>query len=192
MDSSPFASFAPAHHRGWPKGVPHTQRVPQVTLPHYLRTAAERYPDKPAVLFCDTSLCYADLHRQVQAVAAYLQQRMGVQPADRVLLISQNCPQYIVSFYAILTIGAVVVPVNPMSTLGEVRYFMQDSGARVACVAQELWEVVQPLMASEPEGKLASVLVHAYAEGLPAACRQRRVAGPDRMSTPGIRPAPPS
>ncbi|MBU3654487.1 MAG: AMP-binding protein, partial [Limnohabitans sp.] len=119
-------SDAPAHHRWWPKGVPHALRVPRVTLPHYLQTAAARYPDKPALIFADTSISYEELDRRVQAVAAYLQQRMAVNPGDRVLLISQNCPQYVVCFYAILTVGAVVVPVNPMSTLQEVRYFMQD------------------------------------------------------------------
>ena len=167
MDAPTATSRAPAHHRWWPKGVPHTQRVPQVTLPHYLRTAAARYPDKPAILFCETPLRYAELDRQVQAVAAYLQQRMGVKPGDRVLLISQNCPHYIVCFYAVLTIGAVVVPVNPMSTQGEIRYFMQDSGATVACVAQELLDLVLPLMSCEAGKALDAVLVHSYAEGLP-------------------------
>ena len=166
-------SDAPAHHRWWPKGVPHALRVPRVTLPHYLQTAAARYPDKPALIFADTFISYDELDRRVQAVAAYLQQRMAVNPGDRVLLISQNCPQYVVCFYAILTVGAVVVPVNPMSTLQEVRYFMQDSGARVACVAQELLGQVQPLMegvspqaSAEDNTALSSVLVHAYADHL--------------------------
>ena len=166
-------SDAPAHHRWWPKGVPHALRVPRVTLPHYLQTAAARYPDKPALIFADTSISYDELDRRVQAVAAYLQQRMAVNPGDRVLLISQNCPQYVVCFYAILTVGAVVVPVNPMSTLQEVRYFMQDCGARVACVAQELLGQVQPLMegvslqtSTEDNAGLSSVLVHAYADHL--------------------------
>lgn len=159
-----------AHHRWWPKGVPHTQRVPRVTLPHYLHTAAERYPDKPALIFCETTLRYAELDRQVTSVAAYLQQRMGVKPGDRVLLISQNCPQYVVCFYAILCAGAVVVPVNPMSTTQEIRHFMEDSQARVACVAQELLDQVRPLMPSVTTQTSATgldaVLVHAYAERL--------------------------
>ena len=162
-------SAAWPHHRWWPKGVPHTQRVPQVTLPHYLQTAAARYPDKSAVIFCETHLSYGELARQVQAVAAYLQHHMDVKPADRVLLISQNCPQYIVCFYAILSVGAVVVPVNPMSTTHEIRYFMQDSGARAACVAQELLDAVRPLLQPDESGVLEAVLVHAYADQLPAA-----------------------
>jgi fatty-acyl-CoA synthase len=173
MMATRMADQDAAHHRWWPKGVPLTQRVPRVTLPHYLHTAAARYPDKPALIFCETVLSYAELDRQVLSVAAYLQQTFGVKQGDRVLLISQNCPQYVVCFYAILCAGAVVVPVNPMSTVQEIRHFMEDSQARVACVAQELMDQVAPLMtatsAQPTVAGLDAVLVHAYAEHLPPA-----------------------
>jgi fatty-acyl-CoA synthase len=190
MDASTPVPALLAHHRWWPKGVPHTQRVPRVTLPHYLQTAAARYPDKPAVIFCETSVSYAELARQVNAVAATLQQRMGVKPGDRVLLISQNCPQYLVCFYAVLSVGGVVVPVNPMSTSGEIQYFMQDSGARVACVAQELLGHVKSLMGSGANDSLQAVLVHAYSSNLsPAAvaCLPTSMQqAPQALSGPGL------
>jgi fatty-acyl-CoA synthase len=76
----------------------------------------------------------------------------------------------VVCFYAILCAGAVVVPVNPMSTVQEIRHFMEDSQARVACVAQELLDQVTPLMtaasALPKAAGLDAVLVHAYAEHL--------------------------
>ena len=149
----------------WPKGVPRALCLPQVPLTHYLQVAAERYPNKPAVVFCGSTLSYAALLARVEALAGYLSQRLGVQRGDRVLLMSQNCPQYMAAYYGIMRAGAVVVPVNAMCTEGEIRYYMQDSGARVAMVAQELLPQVMPLLqpgSADAHGDaLQAVLVHA-------------------------------
>jgi fatty-acyl-CoA synthase len=147
------------HHHRWPKGIPHELRVPQVTLSHYLQTAALRYPQKPAIIFGDTVLTYSELQRKVDSLAAYLQQEMNVSHGDRVLLVSQNSPQFIVSFYACLRIGAAVVPVSPMSTLSEITYYASNSGARVALVAQEFLPNIQPLLNATGEGNLDAILV---------------------------------
>jgi fatty-acyl-CoA synthase len=149
------------HFRFWPKGVARELRVPRATLPEYLDTAARRYPDKPAIVYCGGETPYAKLKYRVDALVGYLQQRLGVLPGDRVLLASQNCPQFVAAFYAILRAGAVVVPVNPMSKATEVRYYAHDSGARVAFVAQELLPNVEADL-------FDAVIVHAYSDALPA------------------------
>lgn len=151
----------------WPKGVPRTLSLPQVALTHYVQVAAERFPDKPAVIFCGSTLSYATLRARVEALAGYLTQRLGVQRGDRVLLMSQNCPQYVVAYYGIMRAGAVVVPVNAMCTASEIRHFLHDSGARVAMVAQELLPQLMPLLQPGVADALQAVLVHAYSEGLP-------------------------
>jgi fatty-acyl-CoA synthase len=147
------------HFRFWPKGVARELRVPRATLPDYLDTAARRYPDKPAIVYCGSETTYAQLKQRVDALAGFLQQQLGVLPGDRVLVASQNCPQFVAAFYAILQAGAVVVPVNPMSKAAEIRYYAQDSGARVAFVAEEL-------LANVPEGLFDAVVVHAYRDAL--------------------------
>jgi fatty-acyl-CoA synthase len=151
----------------WPKGVPRKLSLPQVPLTHYVQVAAERFPNKPAVIFCGSTLSYAALLARVEALAGYLVQRLGVQRGDRVLLMSQNCPQYVAAYYGIMRAGAVVVPVNAMCTPSEIRYYLQDSGARVAMVAQELLPQVMPLLQAADANALQAVLVHAYSECLP-------------------------
>ncbi len=148
----------------WPSGVPRTLRVPEVTLVHYLETAAQRYPDKAALVFAERELTYRELAAESLVLAGFMQQRLGIQHGDRILLISQNCPQFVLVYLAALRIGAAVVPVNPMSTLSECRYYAQDSGATVAFVAQDLLAQVQPMLGME----LQSVVVHAYTDGLTA------------------------
>jgi fatty-acyl-CoA synthase len=150
----------------WPKGVPPALHAPSVPLTHYLEVAAQRYPHKPAVIFCGTPLCYAQLLHKVEALAGYLCQRLGVQRGDRVLLMSQNCPQYTMAYYGIMRAGAVVVPLNAMSTAAEVAYYLQDSGARVAIAAQELLPALLPHLHGK---QLDAIMVHAYSEALDAA-----------------------
>lgn len=154
----------PLHARFWPKGLPRQAQVPTVPLTHFLEVAAQRYPEKAAILYAGGVLRYADLLARVEALAAYLQLRLGVAPGDRVLLMSQNCPQFVVAYYAVLRAGAVVVPVNAMCTATELRYYVADSGARVALVAQELLPQVMPCVGAG----LEAVVVHAYSDALPA------------------------
>ena len=132
------------HFAHWPPGVPRTLSVPRTSLYYNLEVSARRYPDKAAVIFYDNALTYATLEREVAALAGYLQQRCGVKRGDRVLLYAQNCPQFIIGYYAILRADGVVVPVNPMNKSGELAHYIGDSDARVAIVAQELFKEVEP------------------------------------------------
>lgn len=152
-----------AHHQYWPKGLPHEISQPQSSLVFNLEASATRYPGKPAIVFYDTVLDYARLKREVDAMAGYLQHGAGVKAGDRVLLFSQNCPQFIIAYYAILRAEAVVVPVNAMSTPDELAHYLEDSGARVAFAAQEL---ASRLAGFVDDGRLDRVIVHTYSDYL--------------------------
>ena len=146
----------------WPKGIPKHIHVPRVTLPHYLHTSAQRYPDKTAIIFCENTFTFSQLKGYVDSMAAYLQQALGVSKGERILLFSQNSPQFVIAYYAALSIGAVIVPVNAMCTTDEVRYFMQNSGARYAFVARDLVEQVLPCMQADTAEGLKHIVVHQY------------------------------
>ena len=151
------------HYRFWPKGYPRTLEVPATSLYYNLEAAARRYPDKAAIVFYDTIVSYAELKREVDALAGFLQQRFGIDRGDRVLLMSQNCPQFVIAYYAILRADAVVVPVNAMSTARELEHYVADSGAKAAIVAQELVKSVAPCMRADG---LRHLLVHRYGDYL--------------------------
>ena len=81
---------------------------------------------------------------------------------DRVLLYAQNCPQYVIAYYAILRADAVVVPVNPMNRTEELRHYVEDSDARVAIAGQDVLREIAPL-------RLTHVLPIVYSDYLEAA-----------------------
>jgi fatty-acyl-CoA synthase len=154
---------APAPHLAfWPRGLPLALDLPRVPLTHFLDTAALRTPDKCAIHFGGQALSYRDLKRRADAVAGYLYRRFGVKRGERVLLLSQNCPQFVAAYYGILRAGAVVVPANAMSQPRELEHLLADSGARVAICAQELLPALMPFLGRE----LDAALIICYADAL--------------------------
>ena len=132
------------HYPHWPPGVPKTLAVPRTSLYFNLEVSARRYPDKAALYYYGTQVTYAELLRSAEALAGYLQQRCGVRRGDRVLLYAQNCPQFVIGYYAILRADAVVVPVNPMNKRDELAYYIADSDARTIVGTQDLYGEIEP------------------------------------------------
>jgi fatty-acyl-CoA synthase len=149
------------HLKFWPDKMPLTLAYPETSLYYNLEVTATRYPAKPAAIFYGSSLSYNELKREVDALAGFLQQRCGVKRGDRVLLYMQNCPQFVIGYYAILRADAMVVPVNPMNLTTELTHYVEDSDAKVALIGQELYPQALPHLAP---GKLEQIIVAAYAD----------------------------
>ena len=126
------------HHRFWPDGQPFSLEYPQRSLYANLLESTRRHPERPMLVFYGATISYREGLAQVDALAGFLQRECGVKRGDRVLLDLQNSPQWVLAYYAILRADAVVVPVNPMLLAEEFAHLAQDSGARVAIVAEDL------------------------------------------------------
>jgi fatty-acyl-CoA synthase len=158
------------HAAAWPARLPHSLVVPDTTLWFNLEVTAKRYPHKPAYVFFGQALTYAQLQSQAEHAAAWLQAQ-GVQQGDRVLLFMQNCPQFVVAFYAVQRAGAVVVPVNPMNRAEEFAHYIHDAQARVAITTADLAATVQEAQArvvAAGQSGLSQTLVTRFADALPA------------------------
>ncbi|MGI4814579.1 MAG: long-chain-fatty-acid--CoA ligase [Janthinobacterium lividum] len=154
--------LASTRSKYWPKGLPVDLHLPRTSLSYNLTVAATRYPDKPAYVYYENPFSYSAMLRQAEYVAGFLQQRCGVEHGDRVLLMGQTSPQFATAVHAIFRADAVVVPFNPMNLTEEIAHALSDSGARVAIVAQELFERIEPLLGDA----LQHVVVFAYSDAL--------------------------
>ena len=161
------------HYPHWPPGVPKTLAVPRTSLYYNLEVSAHRYPEKAALHFYGTDVTYAELLRSAEALAGHLQRRCGVKRGDRVLLYAQNCPQFVIGYYAILRADAVVVPVNPMNKRDELAHYVSDSDARVVVSTQDLYAEVEPHLGQG----LAHAVIGAYSDYLRS---------PTDLNVPGI------
>src|SRR5687767_5313531 len=78
----------------------------------------------------------AEFHRQLVRVARGLQ-RLGIQPGERVALLSENRPEWAIADFAITGCGAVNVPLYTTSTPASLQYILKDSGSKVVFVSSE-------------------------------------------------------
>src|ERR1041385_4813832 len=101
-----------------------------MNIAQHVERAAKLFPDKPAILFEGAQLQYGDLNQRVNRLANALQAH-GVQRGDRVALFLPNIPQFAVCYYAVLKVGAIAVSISSAYKSEEIRYIVNDSGARV-------------------------------------------------------------
>jgi long-chain acyl-CoA synthetase len=99
-------------------------------LSSILDRSADRQPDHVAIRLDALSITYQQLSAAARQLANLLTSS-GVGRGDRIGVMMPNIPAFPVAFYGALSIGAVVVPMNPLLKGREVAYYLGDSGARV-------------------------------------------------------------
>ena len=86
-------------------------RETPVLIHHFLEESARRHPEKTAVVHDGLRTAYREVNARANRLARFLIDR-GVQPGDRVVLMYENCLEYVVGYYGTLKTGAVSVPLS--------------------------------------------------------------------------------
>src|SRR5918995_263008 len=107
--------------------------------------AVEEHRGKTALSFYDTNFEFERLQALVEKMAASLA-ASGVEKGDRVALMLPNCPQYVVSFFATVRLGAIVTQINPMYVEREIEHILNDSGAETIVVFADVYERVKAVV----------------------------------------------
>ncbi len=154
--------------RPWQKNydyvVPTSIRFPKFPLQNILHLAASQYPFKAATDFYGSEMSFTQLRTQMLRFANALVQ-MGVKKGDRIGLALPNCPQYIISYYAILSAGGIVVNINPLYTHDELAFMLENTGARILVTYDGALPTMRPL-SNELSIKLIVTRVTDYITGL--------------------------
>ena len=127
-------------------GNPKEVKIPIISVTQLLDESIAKYPNHTAMTFFGKTISYKELSNNIQKVAKALS-KIGVGKGDRVAIMLPNCPQYPMSFYSILTCGAIVVQVNPMYKASELIHILNDSGAKVIIVMDQLLPLIEAVRA---------------------------------------------
>jgi len=133
------------------------------TLPQLLRNAAKEYPKHKAIHFMGKELTFKQTFEKARNLAAYLQET-GITKGDRVAVMLPNIPQTVISFYAIMLAGAIVVPVNPLYKEREIEFILNDSGAKAIITLDILYNRVKSV---QEMTSVEQILVTSISEFLP-------------------------
>ncbi|MBI4681418.1 MAG: long-chain fatty acid--CoA ligase [Nitrospirae bacterium] len=100
------------------------------TLSALLSKRAEEHPRKTFIRFEKRKLSYSEIDEKISLTARGLK-KLGLNTGDRIAILMENCPEYIISYFAILRAGGIVVPINIFLTSSEVSYILKDCGCRM-------------------------------------------------------------
>ena len=101
-------------------------RINVTTMGDLLLTAADRNPDKLALVFPETRYTYAELAARALRRARSLQ-ALGVKPRDHVGILMHTCPEFVELYFAIALCGAVIVPINARYKASEIGYVVENA-----------------------------------------------------------------
>lgn len=145
------------------KEVPKQIEYPKVPLTRFLEDSVSKFPQNTACLFFGKRLTYSELASQVSTLAGSLKS-LGVKEGSRVSIHLPNCPQFVISFYAILKLGGSVVQTNPLYVERELTHILNDSGAEAIITLDLFYPTV-----SKVRGKtnLKNIIVTSIKDFLP-------------------------
>jgi long-chain acyl-CoA synthetase len=145
------------HYDFW---APAEINPPRQPLYQILQIAYANFRDRPATAFMGAELTFGEVKSQVDRLATSLA-KLGVGKGDRVGIMLPNCPQYLISFFAIVRLGAIVANINPIYTPREVEIVARDSGMRAVIVLDLMAPVV---LSVKSNTSIEHVIVTALAE----------------------------
>jgi len=97
-------------------------------LGEFLSINARIHPHRTAIVFGQKKISYKTLNEATGHIAAGLL-NFGIKKQDKIAIFLDNCPEFVISYYAILKAGAVAVPINYMFKIEEAKFILQDSEA---------------------------------------------------------------
>lgn len=131
------------------------------------------FADKPYIVLDDRCISYAEHLRQVAAMARVLRERFGVSKGDRVAILGENHPEWIITFWATVSLGAIVAALNGWWTADEIRYAVGLTQPKLLVVDRKRRQRLQGLLGLqvptlEIEGEVRALIENAPADELPA------------------------
>ena len=105
--------------------VPDTMDIRKV-----FEETAGRYPKKPALIFKESEISFAELHTATRRLAGALRE-LGIGRGDRVALYLPNCPEYVLGYLACFHLGAVAVPLDYMLKSDELVSCLEHSETKL-------------------------------------------------------------
>ena len=135
--------------RHYEEGVPHTIDYPEQNVYQLLEAAAAKNPGGTATLFFGARLSYARLLELAESVAGALSS-LGVKKGDRVALILPNLPAYPIVHFAVLRLGGILVPTNPLYVERELERQLSSSGTETVVILDQLYPRLERVRTNTP------------------------------------------
>ncbi|MDN7448837.1 AMP-binding protein [Burkholderia multivorans] len=140
----------------------------EATIGRFLRDTAERFPERPAVVFREQQVrwTWREFAAEIDVLAAGLA-ALGIEKGDRVGIWSPNRSEWLLTQFATARIGAILVNINPAYRLAELEYALNKVGCKAVIAAErfkssayvEMLQTIAPELANAAPGELRAARV---------------------------------
>ena len=124
------------------KGVSPDIEVEERSVVDHFDETTEKWKDKTAVIFYGRKMTYRELRDQVDRFATALHD-LGIRKGDKVALLLLNSPQFIIAYMGALKAGATLTAISPLYVSPEIKYQLEDSGAKLIVCLDILYDNVE-------------------------------------------------
>jgi long-chain acyl-CoA synthetase len=152
--------------RHYDYNVPTTLRYPRLGAHELLNIPVSAYPDKAALTFFGSEMSFRQLSVESRRFANALE-NMGIQKGDRVGIHLPNCPQYLIAYFAALSIGGIVVNLNPLYTPDELKMMANTSGLTTLITFDMALPAIRVLAKEIQIPRIIVTAVTDYINGMP-------------------------
>ncbi|MEN6339455.1 MAG: AMP-binding protein [Clostridiaceae bacterium] len=118
--------------------VPQHLTYPDCSMFDLVERSANLYPRNNAFTFMGKAERFDKMVRQVKQTARAFS-AIGIREGDKVMLCMPNCPQIVLCFYALNRIGAIAALIHPLSSVGEIAFYIKDSGSRAVVTLDQFY-----------------------------------------------------
>ena len=126
----------------YPEGVPPDLDFAEQSVYEALDEATQKWKTRTALVFYGGKMSYGELREQVDRFAAALH-HLGVKKGDTVALNLLNSPQFVIAYFGVMKLGAIVTPISPVYVSSEVSHQIRDSGAETIVCQDILYGVIE-------------------------------------------------
>jgi len=151
-------------HQHYDYNVPVSIRYPRVPAHHLFQLPVGAYPDKPATNFYGTEMTFWELRTHVLRMANALGE-LGVKKGERIGIHLPNCPQFIIAYLATLSLGGIVVNMNPLYTTEEIRFIMSNTNMDTLITFDMVLPIVRPALSDVSLKRVVVTKVTDYING---------------------------
>jgi long-chain acyl-CoA synthetase len=126
----------------WSEDVPKNLEYPKVPLHAILEKTVKEHADRTAIAYFEREITYRELDLLSDQFAVALA-TLGVKKDDRVAIFLPNIPQFVIAYYGVLKVGAVLTAISPLHKEREIEYQLNDSEAETVVALDSLYPIVE-------------------------------------------------
>ena len=144
--------------------------LPKLTLKSFLEYCSAQFNHEPALSLVEGApLHYDEFSENVNKISHFLN-KSGIKAGDRVAILSENSPNWVVAYFAITTMGAVVVPILPDFLPDQVQHILRHSASKALFISERQYDKIQD---DELEPPYSIILIENFTKIPKATTRER-------------------